>query len=122
MFSLLITGSIIAVDNHNNGSGCNFTNTFNKEGSKMLLCVLISTDICSRILMIVWKWSSQVKIQGQNNEMLQTACQQFLGKSENDIRRIAQETLEGHQRAIMGNMTVEVCHITGTWVSRSGKS
>ena len=49
-----------------------------------------------------------MKIQGQNNEMLQTACQQFLGKSENDIRRIAQETLEGHQRAIMGNMTVEV--------------
>jgi len=42
--------------------------------------------------------------------MLQTACQQFLGKSENDIRRIAQETLEGHQRAIMGNMTVEVRH------------
>ena len=41
--------------------------------------------------------------------MLKTACQQFLGKSENDIRRIAQETLEGHQRAIMGNMTVEVC-------------
>ena len=50
----------------------------------------------------------QVKIQGQNIEMLNTACQQFLGKSENDIRRIAQETLEGHQRAIMGNMTVEV--------------
>jgi len=50
----------------------------------------------------------QVKIQGQNTEMLQTACQQFLGKTENDIRRIAQETLEGHQRAIMGNMTVEV--------------
>jgi flotillin len=52
----------------------------------------------------------QVKIQGQNIEMLQTACQQFLGKSENDIRRIAQETLEGHQRAIMGNMTVEVVY------------
>jgi len=41
-------------------------------------------------------------------EMLQAACQQFLGKSEEDIRRIALETLEGHQRAIMGNMTVEV--------------
>lgn len=52
----------------------------------------------------------QVKIQGQNIEMLKTACQQFLGKSENDIRRIAQETLEGHQRAIMGNMTVEVVY------------
>jgi flotillin len=50
---------------------------------------------------------AQVKIQGQNHEMLQAACQQFLGKREEDIRRIALETLEGHQRAIMGNMTVE---------------
>lgn len=50
---------------------------------------------------------AQVKIQGQNIEMLQAACQQFLGKSEKEILRIAQETLEGHQRAIMGNMTVE---------------
>ncbi|VDQ16879.1 unnamed protein product [Trichobilharzia regenti] len=39
--------------------------------------------------------------------MLAAACEQFLGKSENEIREIAQETLEGHQRAIMGNMTVE---------------
>jgi len=50
---------------------------------------------------------AQVKIQGQNEEMLATACQQFLGKPEIEVRRIAQETLEGHQRAIMGNMTVE---------------
>lgn len=50
---------------------------------------------------------AQVKIQAQNEEMLMAACQQFLGKSENEIRKIAQETLEGHQRAIMGNMTVE---------------
>jgi len=50
-----------------------------------------------------------VKIQGQNEDMLQAACQQFLGKSEEHIRQIALETLEGHQRAIMGNMTVEVC-------------
>lgn len=47
-------------------------------------------------------------MQSQNEEMLMAACQQFLGKSENEIRKIAQETLEGHQRAIMGNMTVEV--------------
>ena len=40
--------------------------------------------------------------------MLQTACQQFLGKTERDIQTVAKETLEGHQRAIMGNMTVEV--------------
>jgi len=50
---------------------------------------------------------AQVRIQGQNMEMLETACQQFLGKNESEIRRIALETLEGHQRAIMGNMTVE---------------
>jgi len=50
-------------------------------------------------------------VQGQNAEMLQAACQQFLGKREEDIRRIALETLEGHQRAIMGNMTVEVKHM-----------
>ena len=31
-----------------------------------------------------------------------------MGKTEHDIMRIAMETLEGHQRAIMGNMTVEV--------------
>lgn len=50
---------------------------------------------------------AQVKIQGNNENMLQAACQNFLGKSEREVARIAQETLEGHQRAIMGNMTVE---------------
>lgn len=50
----------------------------------------------------------QVKIQGQNKEMLAAACQMFLGKSESEIGQIALETLEGHQRAIMAHMTVEV--------------
>lgn len=50
---------------------------------------------------------AQVKIQGQNEEMLMMACQQFLGKKEEQIRKIALETLEGHQRAIMGTMSVE---------------
>ncbi|XP_022670982.1 flotillin-1-like isoform X1 [Varroa jacobsoni] len=50
---------------------------------------------------------AQVKIQGQNVEMLRAACEQFLGKSEDEIMSIARETLEGHQRAIMGTMTVE---------------
>lgn len=39
--------------------------------------------------------------------MLAAACEQFLGKTVAEIRDVAQETLEGHQRAIMGNMTVE---------------
>ncbi|CAK8679976.1 flotillin-1-like [Clavelina lepadiformis] len=50
---------------------------------------------------------AQVKIQGQNQDMLANACMQFLGKTEQEIHNIALETLEGHQRAIMGNMTVE---------------
>lgn len=50
---------------------------------------------------------AQVKIQGQNEDMLLTACEQFLGKTETEIQHIALVTLEGHQRAIMGSMTVE---------------
>eukprot|EP00096_Caligus_rogercresseyi_P014879 TRINITY_DN7357_c0_g1_i1.p1 TRINITY_DN7357_c0_g1~~TRINITY_DN7357_c0_g1_i1.p1 ORF type:complete len:441 (-),score=145.50 TRINITY_DN7357_c0_g1_i1:591-1913(-) len=50
---------------------------------------------------------AQVKIQGQNEEMLLAACEQFLGKNEEQIQQVALETLEGHQRAIMGSMTVE---------------
>lgn len=38
--------------------------------------------------------------------MLLAACEQFLGKAEQEIRRVALETLEGHQRAIMGSMYV----------------
>ncbi|CAA9994604.1 unnamed protein product [Nesidiocoris tenuis] len=49
----------------------------------------------------------QVKIQGQNEEMLLAACEQFLGKTDAEIQHIALVTLEGHQRAIMGSMTVE---------------
>ncbi|ESP01701.1 hypothetical protein LOTGIDRAFT_200105 [Lottia gigantea] len=50
---------------------------------------------------------AQVRIQGSNDEMLRAACELFLGKTEHEIQTIAKETLEGHQRAMMGNMTVE---------------
>ncbi|GFN90193.1 flotillin-1 [Plakobranchus ocellatus] len=50
---------------------------------------------------------AQVKVQGGNDKLLQAACELFLGKSERQIQKVAQETLEGHQRAIMGCMTVE---------------
>ncbi|KAG7256391.1 hypothetical protein CRUP_019036, partial [Coryphaenoides rupestris] len=49
----------------------------------------------------------QMKIQGQNKEMLAAACQMFMGKSEGEIAHIALETLEGHQRAIIAHLTVE---------------
>lgn len=50
---------------------------------------------------------AQVKIQGQNMEMLRAACEQFLGKTTKQVMNIAKETLEGHQRAIMCTMSVE---------------
>ncbi|XP_063791862.1 flotillin-1-like [Pseudophryne corroboree] len=50
---------------------------------------------------------AQVKIQGQNKEMLTAACQMFLGKTKKEVAHVALETLEGHQRAIMARMTVE---------------
>jgi len=50
---------------------------------------------------------AQVKINGSSEEMLRAAAEQFGDKSTDEIMHIARETLEGHQRAIMGNMTVE---------------
>ncbi len=41
-----------------------------------------------------------------------TACQMFMGKSEGEIAQIALETLEGHQRAIIAHLTVEVGALT----------
>ncbi|VDK55836.1 unnamed protein product [Anisakis simplex] len=54
---------------------------------------------------------AQVKVESRKKETLATACQLFLGKSEEEIRQIALETLEGHQRAIMGLMTVENTYV-----------
>merc|ERR1712062_300130 len=51
--------------------------------------------------------TAQVKINGSKTEMLELAAEQFGGKHPDEIQRICLETMEGHQRAIMGNMTVE---------------
>merc|ERR1712168_1006734 len=51
--------------------------------------------------------TAQVKINGSSEEMLAYAAEQFGGKSQDEILQICLETMEGHQRAIMGNMTVE---------------
>ena len=50
---------------------------------------------------------AQVKINGKNPEMLKAAAEQFGDKDEEDISTVAKLTLEGHQRAVMGTMTVE---------------
>lgn len=44
---------------------------------------------------------AQVKIM-KNDELLQTASEQFLGKKEHEIKSTVLQTLEGHLRAILG--------------------
>ena len=51
--------------------------------------------------------TAQVKINGSNDEMLRYAAEQFGSKSSGEVAQICKETMEGHQRAIIGQMTVE---------------
>lgn len=46
---------------------------------------------------------AQVKIMRQP-DILRTACEQFLGKSVDHIQRVILQTLEGHLRAILGEL------------------
>lgn len=57
--------------------------------------------------MLAISYRFQIKIEGRNRQMLLSACEQFLGKTGEEISNIVKETLEAHQRAIMGLMTVE---------------
>ncbi len=49
---------------------------------------------------------AQVKIDSAQ-EAIATAAEQFLSLKEDEIKRIATQTLEGHLRSIVGNLTVE---------------
>ncbi|MBU6401744.1 MAG: flotillin family protein [Verrucomicrobia bacterium] len=49
---------------------------------------------------------AQIKVKG-DDVSIATASEQFLGKSTDEVRSIATQTLEGHLRAILGTMTVE---------------
>ena len=49
---------------------------------------------------------AQVKIDS-SQEAIATAAEQFLSHKEEEIKRIATQTLEGHLRSIVGNLTVE---------------
>ena len=49
---------------------------------------------------------AQVKVQG-DEVSIHTAAEQFLGKTDDEIKSIAHESLVGHLRAILGTMTVE---------------
>jgi len=49
---------------------------------------------------------AQVKIKGDESS-IRTAAEQFLGKTVDEIKQIALQTVEGHLRAIIGTLTVE---------------
>merc|ERR1711892_829663 len=49
---------------------------------------------------------AQVKIMG-DEEFLKIALEQFLGKTESEIKTAILHTIEGHLRAIVGTLTVE---------------
>ncbi len=49
---------------------------------------------------------AQVKV-GGDEQSIRTASEQFLGKSPEQIKEIAMQTVEGHLRAIVGTMTIE---------------
>ena len=49
---------------------------------------------------------AQVKIKG-DEASIRTAAEQFLGKTVDQIKQIALQTVEGHLRAIIGTLTVE---------------
>lgn len=52
---------------------------------------------------------AQVKVMTDHG-LLETACEQFLGKSVDHIAEVILQTLEGHLRAILGTMTVEAVY------------
>jgi len=50
---------------------------------------------------------AEVKMMSDNDDLLRTAAEQFLGKGEQEIEDTIIQTLEGHLRAILGTLTVE---------------
>ncbi len=49
---------------------------------------------------------AQVKVI-KEHELLKTACEHFLGKTTDQIKKILLQTLEGHLRSILGTLTIE---------------
>lgn len=51
--------------------------------------------------------TAQIKIHSKEKKSLMAAAELFMNRNTSQINKICSETLEGHQRAIMGTMTVE---------------
>merc|ERR1712159_322488 len=78
---------------------------------KISLEIMTLNPVCERVetakgVAITVTGVAQVKVI-KEDELLKTACEQFLGKRPRDIENILLQTLEGHLRAILGTLTVE---------------
>ena len=49
---------------------------------------------------------AQVKII-TDDDLLKVACENFLGKSQKEVKNILLQTLEGHLRSILGTLSIE---------------
>ncbi|MGC4115463.1 MAG: SPFH domain-containing protein [Myxococcales bacterium] len=50
---------------------------------------------------------AQIKIDSTSESAMATAAEQFLGRSQDDVMKVALQTVEGHLRAILGTLEVE---------------
>lgn len=82
------------------------------ERSDLLSLELITLDVTTPEVYtkfgvpIIVDGVAQIKVKG-DDVSIATASEQFLSKSQEEITRIAIQTVEGHLRAILGTLTVE---------------
>lgn len=93
------------------GGGCVVLPLVNRMDTLSLEVMLIEVRstapmlTCNGVPLFV-EGVAQVKVRG-DEQSIQTAAEQFLGKDTDEIQLVAHETLMGHLRAIIGTMTVE---------------
>ncbi|HCT64371.1 MAG TPA: flotillin [Lachnospiraceae bacterium] len=81
------------------------------EVAKIMSLRIMPVDVCSSAytsqgVQVMVEGVAQVKIDSKE-ESIATAAEQFLSLTSDEIKRIATQTLEGHLRSIVGNLTVE---------------
>jgi len=79
---------------------------------KLSLEIMTLEPVCSDVetaqgVPITVTGVAQVKMMSDNEDLLRTAAEQFLGKGSQEIEDTIIQTLEGHLRAILGTLTVE---------------
>ena len=72
-----------------------------------ILIFFVSIKYCHLGVPVTVTGVAEVKIMTEDENYLAIACEQFLGKSDDEIKELLLGTFEGHLRAIVGTMDVE---------------